>query len=115
LNDLNEFFDPITVSAGEADELTRAFRELPLLRGSRDGDAASAAELEKAFVTELAQGSQNRVGVDAEDRGEIPGRREPLARFRFAVGDRPPDLGGGLFEQWQRASMIKLAIEHRAS
>jgi hypothetical protein len=36
-----------------------------------DGDAAAAAELEQAFVSEESEGAQHGVGVDAENGGEV--------------------------------------------
>ena len=62
-----------------------------MLGGSGDGDAAAAAELEQAFVAELAECAQDGVGVDAEDGGKVFGRREAFAGLGFAVGDRAAD------------------------
>ena len=60
---------------------------------ARDGDAAPAAELDEPFVSELPKRTEDGIGVDTEDRGQIPGRREPFARPGFAISQSPADLG----------------------
>ena len=44
------------------------------------GHATAALELQHPLVAQLVEGAQHRVGVDAEDRGEVPGRRQALTR-----------------------------------
>ena len=61
-----------------------------------DGDAAAAPELEQPLVAQRVQRAQHRVPVHAEHRRQVAGRREPVARPRLAVGDRPPELAGNL-------------------
>ena len=61
-------------------------------RGSADGDAAAAAEVEQALVAELPERPQDRVAVDLENRSEVSRGRKALARTRLAVRDRAADL-----------------------
>ena len=66
-----------------------------------DGDAAAAPELEELFVAGHAEGSENGVGVDIEDAGEVYGGREARAGFPLAECDRASDLAGDL-GRWGR-------------
>ncbi len=61
-----------------------------MLWGSDDGDAAAAAELEQAFVAELAECAQDGVGVDAENGGQVfgGGRRSPGLASPSAIARR---------------------------
>ena len=61
-------------------------------------DATAAPELEQAVVAQQAQRAQPGVLVHAY-RCEVPRRGKSLAGQRFAVGDRPTDIGGDLLVQ----------------
>ena len=50
-----------------------------------------AAELDYPLVAERTQSAEHRVGIDAKDRGQIPGRRESFAGTYLALGNCPPD------------------------
>jgi len=94
---VDEFVGFVALAAGVVEELFRLLDDGALLRGARDGDAATSAEFEEAFVAQLAEGTKDGVGVDAEDGGEIFGGWESFAGFGFAVGDGAADLAGDLF------------------
>ena len=79
-------------------ESSRSLDEGASRRSPGDGYPAAAAELEQPLVAEKAERPEDRIRVHAEDGGEVPRRREPLARFRFAVGDRSSDLRRNLLE-----------------
>jgi hypothetical protein len=51
LDDLDDFVGFVAVFAGVCDELSRVGDDGALFRGAGNGDAASAAELEQAFVS----------------------------------------------------------------
>jgi len=55
-----------------------------------DRDPTPAPELEQPFVSQDAKSTKHRVCVDAENRGEVAGRRQPFTRPRLAVGDCAP-------------------------
>jgi hypothetical protein len=112
LDDLDEVVGLVTLPAGKVEELSDLFDDGALLGGSGDGDAASAAELEEAFVSELAERAEDGVGVDAEDGGEVAGGWESFARFGFAGGDRAPDLAGDLFVQLEGIVAVDLDTQH---
>jgi hypothetical protein len=115
VDDLDQLVEPIAVSACELDEVSCSFDDFALWRGADDGDASTAPELEQSLVAQGTERSEHGVAVDAKDGGEIPGRWEPFARLGFAVGDRSPDLGGGLLEERSRALVIEFARDYCAS
>ncbi len=96
--------------AGEAHEVARACDDRSALRRAGNRDAAAAAKLEQAFVTELPECPQHGVGVDAEHGREVAGGRQPLARRGFAVGDGAADLGRDLLVQIGR--LIAIGLPH---
>ena len=105
-----EFVGLVAVAAGEVEEFLGLFDDGAVFGVSGDGDAAAAAELEQAFVAELAEGAQDGVGVDAEDGGEVFGGWESFAGFGFAVGDGAADLAGDLFVKLDGAFLVQLVI-----
>jgi len=72
LDDLDEFVGFVAVGAGVAEKVFGLFDEGAVFGGACDRDAAAAAELEQAFVSELAEGAEDGVGVDAEDGDRTP-------------------------------------------
>ena len=82
--------------AGHAGELGRLGDDGALLWRPGDGDAAAAAELEQALVTQRSERAQDGVGVDAELGREVARGREPLPGLGLAVGDGTSDLRGDL-------------------
>lgn len=114
LDDLYEFVDAIAVLTGERHELPRSLDDGTMLGRSRDRNAAPAAELEQAFVAELSEGTEDGVGVDAEDGGEVFGGWESFTGFGFAVGDGAADLGCDLFVQVEGVVVVELDISHSA-
>jgi hypothetical protein len=62
----------------------------------------------------LAEGAEDGVGVDAEDRGEVFGGREAFARFRFAVGDGAADFAGDLLVEvegsWRSSLTFRIVL-----
>ena len=108
LDDLDEFVGFVALAAGEVEELSGLFDDGAVFGGAGDGDAAAAAELEQAFVAELAEGAEDGVGVDAEDGGEVFGGREAFAGFGFAVCDRAADFAGDLFVELEGSSRSTL-------
>ena len=105
----------VALRAGEVEELPGLFDDGAVLGGAGDGDAAAAAELEQAFVAELAECAQDGVGVDAEDGGEVFGGWEAFAGFCFAFGDRAADLAGDLFVELEGLVAVDLDTQHGAS
>ena len=112
LDDADEFVGFVALGAGVVEEFFGAFGDGALLWCAGDGDAAAAAELEQAFVAELAEGAEDGVGVDAEDGGEVFGGWESLAGFGFAVGDGAAELAGDLFMQVEGVVAVDLDIQH---
>jgi hypothetical protein len=55
------------------------------------------------------------VGVDIEHRGEVLGRRQPLAGAGLAVGDGAPEFAGDLLVQGGRLRGIDLDTENDAT
>lgn len=110
LDDLDEFVGAVAVLAGVVDKFAGALDDDAAFRCTCDGDAASAAEFEEAFVAQEAQRPQDGIAVDVEDGGEIFGGREPFARLGFAVGDCAADLGGDLLVQGRGVVISHLDI-----
>jgi len=54
-DDVDDFVAAEAVVAGEFEEIACAGEHCPALGGARDGDAAPAAELQQAFVSEDVQ------------------------------------------------------------
>jgi hypothetical protein len=81
----------------EAHELLCPRQHEAAIGRAAHGHATAALELQHSLVTQLVEGAQHRVGVDAEDSREVPRRREALTGLGFTVGNRPPDLASDLF------------------
>jgi hypothetical protein len=86
-----------------------------MVGGGDDGDAPPAAKLEQPLVAQLAKGAQDGVPVDLELGREVSRRRQPLARLRLPLGDRPADLSRHLLVQVGRLGAVDLDTEHGAS
>ena len=97
MDDLDELVAAVALLAGEFDELSCSLDDGAAFGCAGDGDSAAAAELEQSFVSQQPQGTQHRVGVDAEDGGEVFGGWEAFSGLGFPLGDRAADLGGDLF------------------
>src|SRR5579875_3912482 len=81
----DELVGPVAVAPGEADELADPLLEdAAPVRIAGHRDAPSAPELEHALLAERPQRAQHGVRVDAEDRGEVPGGGDALARAGLA-------------------------------
>jgi hypothetical protein len=115
LDDLHELIDAVAVLSRVADEFVGASGDCALFGAASDGDAAPAPELEQPFLSELSQRAEDGVRINAEHGCKISRWREPLARLRFAVGDRAADLGGDLRVQFCRFGAVDLDTEHGAS
>jgi hypothetical protein len=115
LDDLDELLDSIALLAGEANELARSCNDGASLRGTCDVDPAPTAKLEQTLVAQRAQGPEYGIRIHAEDGREVAGRRETLARLRFALGDCASDLGRYLLVQVSRFVAIYLDSYHGAS
>ena len=115
LNDLDQFVERVALSAGELDEVSCLLDDCALFGSGGDGDAASSAELEQAFVAEGTEGAQHGVRVDAHDGGKVSGWWQSFAWFGFTVCDGATDCCGGLFEQRHVAVVVELAIANHAS
>ena len=115
LDEVDEFVGFVALGAGVVEEVFGFFAEGALFGGPGDGDAAAAAEFEQAFVAELAEGTEDGVGVDAEDVGEVFGGWESFAGFGFAVGDGAADVGGDLFVEVGGVGFVDLDTKHCAS
>ena len=109
LEDLDELVGPIALGACEAKQLPRSLDDGAALGGAADGYPAAAAKLEQAFVSELPEGAQHGVRVDAEYSGEVLRRWQTLSRAGFAVGDRASNLGRDLFMEIGRVIAMVLA------
>ena len=101
--------------AGHAGELGGLGDDGASLWRPGDGDAAAAAELEQALVTQRSERAQDGVGVDAELGREVARGREPLPGLGLAVGDGSPDLRGDLGVQIGWFEGIHLDIQHDTS
>ena len=110
LDDLDELVWSVALEAGEVDEFFGACDDCALFWGAGDGDAATAAELEESFVAEHAEGSEDGVGVDLEDGGEVFGGGEAFSGFGFAVCDRAADLAGDLLVEVGGVGFVDLDI-----
>lgn len=106
---------PVSVLAGHAGELGRLGDDGALLWRPGDGDAAAAAELEQALVTQRPERAQDGVGVDAELGREVARGRKPLPGLGLAVRDGSPDLRGDLGVQVGWFEGVHLDIQHDTS
>lgn len=77
-----------------------------MLGGSGHDDRASATEFDQPLVSKHTQGTKHRIHAHTQDRGQVLGLRDPLARVSFAVRDRAPDLGGDLIMQRRLLSTV---------
>src|SRR5579864_4071610 len=115
LDDVDQFVGFVALCAGVVEEFFGTFGDGALLRGAGYRDAAAASELEQAFVAELAERTQDGVGVDAEYGSEIFGGRQSLAGLGLTVRDRAADLAGDLFVELERIVAVDLDTTHGAS
>jgi hypothetical protein len=75
----------------------------------------ASPELDQALLSKLSQGPEDRVGVDPEDRGQIPGRGQSLARTGFALGDGPADFGRHLLVEKRPIGRVDAETVHSAN
>jgi len=114
-DDLDDLLAPESVVPGEVEEIPGAGEDGAALGGARHGDAASAAELQQAFVSEEVQGAQDGIFVDAQYRGEILSQGQALAGVCLAVGDGAADLRGHLIVQGCGIGRVDVDIQHGPS
>jgi hypothetical protein len=62
----------------------------------------------------LSERTEDGVGVDLEDGGEVFGGWEPFAGLGLPIGDGAADLGGDLFVKVERVRAVELDISHGA-
>src|SRR5262245_25917266 len=110
--DLDELVQAVTVLATELDELACLHHDDTALGCSRNRDASTATEVEKAFLPKELQGSQQVVLVDAEDGGKILGRWQALTGLGLTVGNCSPDLRGDLLVEIGRVGFVHLDTNH---
>jgi hypothetical protein len=103
------------VSAAELDELSGLGDDGAALGRPGDVDPPAATELQQTLIAEHPERSQDRVGVDLEDGGEIACRRQPFSGGRLTLGDRTADLARDLFVQNHGSVAVDVDFEHRAS
>src|SRR3954465_2938663 len=115
LDDVDQFAAAVSVLAGESHERARGDDDRPPFWALADGDAATAAELEQSLVAQRPQGAKDCVRVDPEHGREVPSGRQPLTRFRFAIGNRAAELCGDLLMELNVVVAIDLDAEHGAS
>src|SRR4051812_41651937 len=114
-DELDQFVESVAVLASYLHELARSLDDDAVGLGGRDGHAATASEIQQPLVAQCSQRSQDRVPVDAEDRGEIARRRQSVPRPGFAVGYRATDLSRDLFVQLGGLISAQLDVEDGAS
>ena len=116
VDQLDQVVLAVSLAARNVDQLL-GFAEYGALRHrpAGDADATAAPELEQALVAQQAQRPQHRVGVHAQDRGEVTGRWKSLARAGLPVGDRAADIGRDLVVQKSGIATVYLDFEYRAS
>jgi len=85
------------------------------LGSPRNRDASTAPELEKSFLPKDLQRTQQGVLVDAEDGGEILGRRQALTRLGLTVRNCSPDLRGDLLVEIGGVRFVHLDTYHGPS
>jgi hypothetical protein len=103
LDDLDDVVAAEAVVAGEFDEIPCPGEHGAALGGARDGDAASAPELQQSFLPEDVQCPQDGVLVHAQHGGEVFGQGQPFAGACLAFGDGPADPFGNLIMKRCRA------------
>lgn len=108
LDDSDHFIGAKPLTTGEVQELSGFGNDGTTLWRARHADASSPTEFEKPFVAQNAQRPQHGIGVDAEDRSEVFGRRQPLAWPRFTLGNGAPDFAGHLFVERERVGTVNV-------
>lgn len=109
LDHCDQFVAAVAMAAPEIDELFDLCNYGSLVWCAGDGDCATAAHLEEAFVAQQSECAQDRVGVHAEHGGEVASLRDAFAGLGFAVADRAADLGGDLLVQQHRIGTVDRA------
>jgi hypothetical protein len=92
LHERDELIALVAALACESNELLRLDQHGALLRRSGHDRVATTTQLQQAFIAEDAQGSKNRVRIDAEHRSQVSRLRNPLSRSGLPVRDRSADL-----------------------
>ena len=115
LDDLQQLFAAIALTASEGDELSCSGHDCAALACSGDRDSAATSELEQPFVAKQAHCTEDGVSVHAEHRAEITRRRQALAWASLSLADRTAQLGRDLLVQPNRLVAIDLDLEQGAS
>src|ERR1700685_3824448 len=80
LNETDQLLAPNALASSDGNQLLGLGSYDALLTCSaRNGDSSTPLQLEDSFVSKGAQGSQHRVGVDAENGGQVSRWREFLS------------------------------------
>ena len=114
LDDLDELVQPVTLAAGKVDELFRPRDDGSTLGRAGNRNPSTSSELEQPVIAQDPKRPQHGVRIDAEDRGKVLRRRQSLAAFRLALGDRATNLSGDLLIEIGGIGLVYLDIQHGA-
>jgi hypothetical protein len=113
-DDLDYLVSSIPLMAGEGKELPGSDDDRSPFRCAGNRHSSSTAELQKPFISEQPEGPEDGIGVDAQDGGQVSGRRHAFTRSSLTVGDGASDLSGHLIVESQRVGTINLDIRDDA-
>jgi hypothetical protein len=113
--DVDQVVKSIPTLTCELDERSCLIGYSALFRGTGDSHTSATPELEQAFIAQLTQSPENRVGVDLQDSSKVTGRRQTLARLGLPLRDSAAYLSRDLLVQVKRFVAVNLDVQHSAS
>jgi len=108
---LDEVVAAVAVLAREGQQFPGLGQYGAALRGTRNGDAPAAAELQQSLLAQQVQCPQHRVTVHSQHGRQVRGRGQSLPWPGLALGDSPPKLGGDLLMQRGGITWIERPID----
>jgi hypothetical protein len=114
LDELDQLLAPVALLAGEFNKLLGAGNNCAPFSRAGDGDPTTAAELEQPLLTQQTQSAEDGVPVHTKHGGEVPRRRQALARPCLTLGDCAPQLGSDLIVEPKWLAAVNLDLKHSA-
>jgi len=112
LDQIDKIVTSVTPPSSQREQFGRLGHDDPVLGFADDADPSPSPKLQYAFITQDAQGPQDRIGMDPHDLRHVTSRREAPAGANLARNDVSANLGRHLLVQRQGAIRPQLDSTH---